>query len=70
MQDQVIFDRQSEEERLLENIHRQKSYQIEIMRKTIESNKNTKQQKYHQLLKVLQGDVEKGKRLDLKMSKA
>lgn len=69
MEDQVAFEKQYEEEKRLENLYRQRNYQLEIMRKTVDSLKNTKLQKYHQLLKSLESMVEKLQLFDQKLNR-
>lgn len=56
-----------EEERSMEQHFLQKNYQLEITKKMIESLRNTKQQKYLQLLRNLDEMSEKTNGLDQKI---
>lgn len=54
-------------EKTLESEYRQKLYQVDIIRKTMESHKQTRQQKYHLQLKSFEGEVSKMEVLNQKM---
>jgi hypothetical protein len=59
----------TEGERSMDQLFKQRTYQLEITKKMIESVRNTKQQKYLQLLRGLEENVEKLKIFDQKLEK-
>lgn len=63
------LERVGEEERTLDQHFKQRSYQLEIAKKMVDSARNTKQQKYLQLLRGLEDNVEKIKIFDQKLQK-